>query len=90
MGRATGGQTALPIWVSFMAKALAFEPAHDFLEPEGVTLVKIDPTTGDVSERESAVEQAFIAGTEPQANKQPLRSIFIEDEGLGLGAKQIP
>ena len=45
----TGAQSALPIWVDFMKKALAIRPdlaGTSFPEPEGITEVNIDPASG--------------------------------------------
>ncbi len=81
MGRATGGSTALPIWIEFMGRALSGVPVREFAPPPDVVLVKVDPATGIPSEDPSAIEQAFLAGTEPSREKQALPSIFIEDDG---------
>lgn len=42
----TGGQAALPIWITYMAKVLKGSPEAVLSVPEGVTSIKIDPTTG--------------------------------------------
>jgi penicillin-binding protein 1B len=45
----TGAQSALPIWVDFMKKALAIRPdlaGSSFPEPEGITEANIDPVSG--------------------------------------------
>jgi penicillin-binding protein 1A len=86
MGRATGGSTALPIWIEFMGRALSGVPVSDFTPPAEVVLVKVDPATGNPSDETDAIEQAFLAGTEPSRNTQALPSIFIEDSsGEPLG-----
>ncbi len=83
MGRLTGGSAALPIWIDFMGRALSGTPASSLgLPPEDVVLVKVDPDTGNPSSEPSAIEEAFIAGTEPTEQNQALPSIFIEDEAL--------
>lgn len=43
---ATGGQVALPIWLSFMRQALEGTPVHDFVPPPGVVFVRADPDKG--------------------------------------------
>ncbi|MBZ0092196.1 MAG: penicillin-binding protein, partial [Sulfuricellaceae bacterium] len=42
----TGAHAALPIWMSYMAKALAGVPEQPLAVPEGVVTVKINPVTG--------------------------------------------
>lgn len=41
-----GGSAALPIWVDFMADALADKPEILLSQPQGLATVKIDPATG--------------------------------------------
>jgi penicillin-binding protein 1A len=42
----TGGQTALPIWLSFMKAALAGRPVREFTPPPGVLFVRAQPERG--------------------------------------------
>jgi len=42
----TGGSTALPIWIKYMATALRNVPETDMPVPDGVMALRIDPTTG--------------------------------------------
>lgn len=42
----TGGTTALPIWMHYMATALRGIPDHGFAMPGGITVLNVDPTTG--------------------------------------------
>lgn len=65
----SGSQSALPIWAEFMKKAAAIVPlkGQDFIPPEGVVKVDIDPSTGLLAtdrclERQ---EEYFIKGSEP-------------------------
>lgn len=44
--REYGSQAALPLWNSFMDKALQGKPSHQLPQPPGVTAVLIDPRTG--------------------------------------------
>jgi len=44
--REYGGSAALPIWISFMAKALAGKKEIHRAQPSGVISVRIDPETG--------------------------------------------
>jgi membrane carboxypeptidase/penicillin-binding protein len=64
----TGGAIAAPIWESFMNKAVAMRPsAEDFVRPETVVSLIIDPTTGLPAREEcpQKQEEYFISGTEP-------------------------
>ncbi|MBN1961138.1 MAG: PBP1A family penicillin-binding protein [Deltaproteobacteria bacterium] len=81
LGRVTGGSTALPIWIDFMGRALSRMPVKEFPQPpEDVVIVKVDPLTGQPSAASDAIEEAFVAGTEPTVKTQALPSIFIEDD----------
>jgi penicillin-binding protein 1A len=42
----TGGQAALPIWMTYMAKALKGVPETELSPPSGVVAVNINPMTG--------------------------------------------
>ena len=44
-----GGVTAIPIWITFMAEALAGRPEHEMRRPPGIVEVKINPETGLVA-----------------------------------------
>ncbi|SEP85277.1 penicillin-binding protein 1A [Ectothiorhodospira magna] len=44
--RETGGSTALPIWVDFMAEALKGQPQRPWAPPAGMITVRIDADTG--------------------------------------------
>jgi penicillin-binding protein 1A len=43
---ATGGQVALPVWLSYMREALKGTPVHDFAPPPGVVFARADPEKG--------------------------------------------
>ena len=43
----SGAQAALPIWTSFMKRVATGQPPAEFIPPPGVTLVPIDPQTGE-------------------------------------------
>lgn len=45
-GSETGAQAALPIWMSYMGKVLKDVPESLLPIPEGITVAKIDPTSG--------------------------------------------
>ncbi|HZS45339.1 MAG TPA: PBP1A family penicillin-binding protein [Blastocatellia bacterium] len=66
----TGAQSALPIWVDFMKKALAIRPdlaGTEFTQPSGVTEADIDPGTGLLASEICGPgrKEYFIAATAP-------------------------
>jgi 1A family penicillin-binding protein len=68
MGRGfTGGAICAPIWERFMRQALANKPAVEFLKPDSVISVQIDPTTGYLATPDcpKKKEEFYIAGTQP-------------------------
>lgn len=75
MGRLTGSSGALPIWIRFMGAALAGTPARNFVAPEEIVTMNVDPQTGEPNP-EGELEEVFIAGTEPSPTNSPLPSIY--------------
>lgn len=63
----TGSQAALPIWTTFMNRALAGTASRPFEPPEGVAWASIDPDTGALAAPgcPRVIEEAFLPGTEP-------------------------
>lgn len=63
----TGTQAALPIWTTFMTRALAGHPNATFEAPEGVTFVDIDRDTGLLAAPgcPRVFHEGFLTGTEP-------------------------
>jgi penicillin-binding protein 1B len=63
----SGTQAAVPIWASFMMKALAGRANVPFEAPEGVSFVDIDRDTGKLATPTCPrmTSEAFLAGTEP-------------------------
>ena len=63
----TGGAVAAPIWERFMRKAVATRPAADFIRPDTVVSITIDPLTGCRAADDSPEkrEEFYIIGTEP-------------------------
>jgi penicillin-binding protein 1A len=61
----TGSRAASPIWVAFMSKILKDRPVKDFIVPEGIEFMKIDPKTGQVSLGKEAILECFKEGTGP-------------------------
>ncbi len=64
----SGTQAALPIWTTFMKRALAGRPGTSFEVPEGIAFVEIDKDTGRIAAPgcPRVFREAFIAGTEPR------------------------
>jgi penicillin-binding protein 1B len=62
-----GAEAALPIWTDFMKQATAGMPATEFVPPPGVSLVKIDPLSGQLATPAcpETIEEAFYKGDEP-------------------------
>ncbi len=62
----TGGHAALPIWLDYMRAALAGRTQPEFLAPDGIIEVRIDPDTGKpVSRNGRGVDEPFKLGTQP-------------------------
>lgn len=67
----TGARAALPIWISFMEKALRGTPVEQFRVPEGIVLMRVNLETGlpsDGSPQETILE-AFPEGLIPNGEK---------------------
>lgn len=65
----SGSQAALPIWTSFMMKALAGRANTGFDAPGGVSFVEVDRDTGKIATPTCprVTNEAFLSGTEPLA-----------------------
>jgi membrane carboxypeptidase/penicillin-binding protein len=63
----SGAQAALPIWISFMTRALAGHGDTAFEVPQNVTFVDIDRDTGLVATPGClrVIHESFLSGTEP-------------------------
>ena len=64
----SGAHAALPIWVTFMKEALRTLPVVPFTIPEGITFVKVDPSTGLLNteqEDQPGNVEIFARGSEP-------------------------
>ncbi len=63
-----GGRTAVPIWLAFMRAALKGQPVRNFPQPPDVVVRRIDPRTGLLAppDMTDAIEEVFVAGTEPK------------------------
>jgi len=64
----SGAHAALPIWINFMREALKRLPVVPFTIPEGITFVKVDPSTGLLNseqEDQPGNVEIFARGSEP-------------------------
>ena len=73
----TGARAALPIWISFMERALRNTPVETPKPPKGITLVKVNLETGLPSDGDSpdTIVEAFIDSSIPWKKEGP------EEEG---------
>jgi penicillin-binding protein 1A len=89
----TGARAALPIWASFMRKALEDIPSEDFKVPPGIILKRVNLETGLPTDGDSqdTIVEAFIEGTVPgeeedRKKEEPSPSVPTKDgfpkEGL--------
>jgi penicillin-binding protein 1A len=78
----TGSRVAVPIWVSFMGKALGDSPKEDFPMPDRVVLVPVDLDPSNECVR--VVMMAFVKGTEPAVACGPRR------QGVPGGSPESP
>jgi penicillin-binding protein 1A len=68
----TGGHAALPIWLDYMKAALDGREQQEWVAPEGIVEMKIDPQTGKaVEDKEKGVLEPFKLGTEPAMPGSP-------------------
>jgi penicillin-binding protein 1A len=97
MGKqATGGEMAVPIFTSFVEKALAGKPPTPFNMPTGMTQVWIDPTTGvKANGGDVAINEAFKPGTGPNlvtsvigVNSDAFMAIQSGDPAVGTDVTQ--
>ena len=66
LGHSAAG-IALPLWATFMKKAVALDPPPHFQEPEGLVWKTIDPASGLLANSGCPERRktAFLSGTEP-------------------------
>jgi len=80
----SGTQAALPIWTTFMKRALAGRPSVPFTVPEGIEYAEIDKDTGQLATPmcPKHFQEAFLAGTAPttfceaHGANNPVTSLF--------------
>ena len=76
----TGGHAALPIWLDYTKAALGGRAQPEFVAPEGIVEVKIDPETGKaVPEEARGVMEPFKIGTEPALPAEGEQRVEVKD-----------
>ena len=76
----TGGHAALPLWLDYMKVALGGREQPEFVAPEGIVEVKIDPQTGKpVPEQGRGVTEPFKLGTEPTLAADGEQKVEVQD-----------
>ena len=94
LGRwASGGGTALPVWVDYMREALDGAPEEQFEQPEGIVTVRIDPDSGLLASpgQKDAIFEYFKAGSAPTEYARTKDIIpYQEDETGSRGGSVIP
>jgi penicillin-binding protein 1A len=84
----TGGSTALPIWIKYMATALRNVPETDMPVPDGVMALRVDPVTGIRADNdENGIYEYFYHENPPPEVEIPLPSM-LEEESLPLSQPQ--
>ena len=63
----SGTQAALPVWTTFMSRALAGHPDQPFAVPTGIVYAEIDRDTGQLAGPlcPRLFKEAFLSGSEP-------------------------
>jgi len=90
----TGGASAAPIWAEYMKCVSSMEPQLDFVAPEGVVYRQIDGYSGRLADntcRERAINEVFVAGTEPVTTCSEEFSndeVPLPSESQGLDGKE--
>jgi penicillin-binding protein 1B len=86
----SGSQAALPIWTTFMRRALAGRPSLGFDVPDGISFAEIDKDTGQLATPNCprVFREAFLAGTVPHEQCE-LHSVSVLDKLGGFFRKII-
>lgn len=71
--REFGGTAALPIWMDYMELALQGRPERQWEQPDGLTMVRIDPTSGLLAQpdQEDAIFEIFRSELAPTEYAAP-------------------
>ncbi|MCX6118543.1 MAG: PBP1A family penicillin-binding protein [Proteobacteria bacterium] len=79
-GNVTGGGLALPIWDTFLRKAIQTRPAPIVFPPKGVYAARVDSQYGNSSS--TGVKMWFFNHQKPQDTESPLQSIQPHTSGV--------
>ena len=80
MGRnETGGRTALPIWIDYMASALKSTPVANPSPPRGIVVAKINPETG-LRDQYGTLNEYFFQEQLPPETDYLYRDFGITDQ----------
>lgn len=82
-GNETGGHAALPIWVSYMGKALKNTPESDYPVPEGISVIKINQQNGQIDD--AGIPEFFYQEFTPPA--QSAWESWGDESGNIMGGK---
>ena len=82
----TGGGAALPIWIKYMATALRGVPEVENEVPDGVSVIRVDPTTGIRSDDEDAITEYFYHENPPP--QVELQFPSVNEDGADNGQAQ--
>lgn len=80
---AAGANTALPVFVDFMRKAIKLKPSREFNKPKNINMIKVDPITGLASNEGDAILMPFKLGSEP-FTEQHKQKIIIDNNQNSL------
>ena len=61
----TGSSVAVPIFKNFAKKININENKTPFRIPSGISFVRIDPSSGVISNKKGSISEPFILGSEP-------------------------
>jgi len=64
----TGSSVAVPIFKNFAEKIKINKNKKPFRIPAGISFVRIDPNSGNVSTKENSIVEPFILGSEPYSD----------------------
>ena len=64
----TGSSVAVPIFKNFAEKVKINKNKKPFRIPSGISFVRIDPSSGNVSTKEDSIVEPFILGSEPYSD----------------------
>lgn len=80
--REYGGTAALPIWIDYMKVALQDSPVTNPQQPDGITIVKIDPETGKraTAGQANAIFEFFRTEHAPKPEKQDAIKLPDQEE----------